>query len=152
MRILSVVSLKTFYRYGYTYLKEVVLRKADYKECKILESGFKNLHPIDFEDLYLIHLQSKLNHLSGTDKVALFSVVNLWIRNIVIRHHVEDLQLEDYTSVYKPRAKIYRDRNNQKKTMRETEVHKFSDGTLTRILEQLDLMVKDFGLFKFNPS
>ncbi|GJR07551.1 hypothetical protein Tco_0790203 [Tanacetum coccineum] len=152
MRILSVVSLKTFYRYGYTYLKEIVLRKADYKECKILESGFKNLHPIDFEDLYLLHLQSKLNHLSGTDKVALFSVVNLWIRNIVIRHRVEDLQLEDYTSVYKPRAIIYRDRNNQKKTMRETEVHKFSDGTLTRILEQLDHMVKDFGLFKFNPS
>ncbi|GKD15943.1 hypothetical protein Tco_1205101 [Tanacetum coccineum] len=32
MRILSVVSLKTFSRYGYTYLREIVLRKADYKE------------------------------------------------------------------------------------------------------------------------
>ncbi|GJY24519.1 hypothetical protein Tco_0398177 [Tanacetum coccineum] len=35
--------------------------------------------------------------------------------------------------------------------MRESEVHKFSDGTLTRILEKLDHMVKDFVLFKFNP-
>ncbi|GKB55930.1 hypothetical protein Tco_0912116, partial [Tanacetum coccineum] len=116
----------------------------------------------------------KLNHLFGSDKVHLFNAVNLWIRNIVIRKHVEDLQLviesyqiklnltepswdatdflfkEDYTIVSKPRVVIYKDRNNQKKMMRESEVHKFSDGTLTRILEKLDHMVKDFMLFKFN--
>nr|GEY74124.1 reverse transcriptase domain-containing protein [Tanacetum cinerariifolium] len=34
--------------------------------------------------------------------------------------------------------------------MRETAVHKFSDGTLTRIVEKLDVMVKDYVLFKFN--
>nr|GEW36817.1 hypothetical protein [Tanacetum cinerariifolium]GEW37788.1 hypothetical protein [Tanacetum cinerariifolium] len=76
-------------------------------------------------------------------------------RNIVIRKRVEDLQLgiesyqtklnleqpnwdasdfffkEDYTIVYKPRAVIYRDRNEQKKMMRINKVHKFNDGTLT---------------------
>ncbi|GJU37485.1 hypothetical protein Tco_1185839 [Tanacetum coccineum] len=36
--------------------------------------------------------------------------------------------------------------------MRETEVHKFSDGTLTRILEKLDYMVKDYELLKYNPG
>ncbi|GKG46049.1 hypothetical protein Tco_0498495, partial [Tanacetum coccineum] len=36
--------------------------------------------------------------------------------------------------------------------MRETEVHKFSDGTLNRILDKLDHMVKDFKLFKYNPG
>ncbi|GJY36778.1 hypothetical protein Tco_0422156 [Tanacetum coccineum] len=101
-----------------------------------------NLHPNDFEDLYLLHLQGKLNHLSGSDKVNLFNAVNMWIRNIVIRKLMEDLQLEDYTIVSKPQAKIYRDSNDQKKTMRETEVHKFSDGTLTRILEKLDTWLK----------
>ncbi|GKA25296.1 hypothetical protein Tco_0711405 [Tanacetum coccineum] len=35
MRILSVVNLKTISRYSYTYLKEIVLRRADYKEYKI---------------------------------------------------------------------------------------------------------------------
>nr|GEU30318.1 hypothetical protein [Tanacetum cinerariifolium] len=173
MRILSVVSLQTFSRYGYTYLREIVLRRADYKEYKILKADFKNMHLNDFEDLYLLHLQGKLNHLSGADKVYLFNAVNLWIRNIVIRQRVEDLQLgiesyqtklnltqlrwdasdfqfrEDYTIIHKPRAVIYRDRNNQKKMMRETKVHKFSDGTLTRILEKLDHMVKDYVLFKF---
>ncbi|GKF30351.1 hypothetical protein Tco_0100149, partial [Tanacetum coccineum] len=94
----------------------------------------------------------------------------------VIRKRVEDLQLgiesyqtklnltepnwdtsdilykEDYTIVSKPRAVIYRDRNDQKKMMRENEVHKFSNGTLTRILERLAHMVKDFMLFKYNPG
>nr|GEU63435.1 hypothetical protein [Tanacetum cinerariifolium] len=97
-------------------------------------------------------------------------------RNILIRHRVEDLQLgiesyqtklnitqprwdendflfkEDYIIVHKLRAVIYIDRNNQKKMMRETEVHKFSDGTLMRILEKLDYMVKDYELFKYNPG
>ncbi|GKE47209.1 hypothetical protein Tco_1478467, partial [Tanacetum coccineum] len=57
---------------------------------------------------------------------------------------------EDYTIVSKPRSVIYRDMNNQKKMTRESEVHKFSDGTLTRILEKLDHMVKNFVMFKFN--
>ncbi|GJX47593.1 hypothetical protein Tco_0272783 [Tanacetum coccineum] len=176
MKILSVVSLKTYSRYGYTFLKEIVLRRADYKEYKISEADFKNLHLNDFEDMYLLNLQGKLNHLSGADKVHLSTAVNLWTRNIVIRQRVEDLQLgiesyqtklnitqprwdatdflfkEDYTIVHKPRAVIYRDRNNQKKMMRETEVHKFSDGTLRQILEKLDYMVKDYELYKYNPG
>ncbi|GKG16217.1 hypothetical protein Tco_0358540, partial [Tanacetum coccineum] len=68
-------------------------RRSDYNEYKISEADFKNLHPNDFEDLYLLHLHGQLNHLSGADKVHLFNVVNLWIRNIVIRKRVEDLQL-----------------------------------------------------------
>ncbi|GJR73907.1 hypothetical protein Tco_0086272 [Tanacetum coccineum] len=130
-------------------------RRAVKSHMKILslisESDFRNLHPNDFEDLYLLHLQGKLNHLSSADKVHLFNAVNLWIRNIVIRKRVEDLQLgiesyqtklnltepswdatnflfkEDYTIVSKTKAVIYRDINDQKKMMRETEVHKFSD-------------------------
>nr|GEY67501.1 hypothetical protein [Tanacetum cinerariifolium] len=175
-QILSVISLKTYERYGYTFLKEIALRRADYKECKISEAEYKNLHPNDFEDLYPLHLQGQLNHLSRKDKVHLFNAVSLWIRNNVIRNRVEDLQLriesyqtklnltqpdwdasdflfkKDYTIVSKPRAVIYRDINDQKKMMRETEVHKFSDGTLNRILDKLDHMVKDFKLYKYNPG
>ncbi|GJY10372.1 hypothetical protein Tco_0378557 [Tanacetum coccineum] len=116
----------TYERYGYTFLKEIVLRKVDYNEHKILEANFKNLHQNDFEDMYLLHLQGKLNHLSGADKVHLFNAVNLWIRKIVIRKRVKDLQpgiksyqtklnltqpnwdasdflfKEDYTIVFKP--------------------------------------------------
>ncbi|GJS69323.1 hypothetical protein Tco_0702164 [Tanacetum coccineum] len=56
MRILSVICIKTYERYGYNYLREIVLRQADYKEYKISEKDFKNLHLNDFEDLFLLHL------------------------------------------------------------------------------------------------
>ncbi|GJS57919.1 hypothetical protein Tco_0652703 [Tanacetum coccineum] len=101
----------------------------------ISESDFRNLHLNDFEDLYMIHLQGKLNHLSGADKDA-----------------TDFLFKEGYTIVSKPKAVIYRDINDQKKMMQETEVHKFGDGTLIKILEKLDHMVKDFKLYKYNSG
>ncbi|GKF53450.1 hypothetical protein Tco_0160360, partial [Tanacetum coccineum] len=36
--------------------------------------------------------------------------------------------------------------------MRLNELYKFSDGTLTRVLEKLDHMVKDFHLFEYNKG
>ncbi|GJS15600.1 hypothetical protein Tco_0410072 [Tanacetum coccineum] len=131
---------------------------------------FQNHHPNDFEDLFLLNIQEKLNHLPKTDKTSLHTAVNMWIRNLVIRNRVGDLQLriesyqtkinlecpnwdaadyyfkEDYTIVPKPRAIVYRDRNDQRKLMRLNELHKFSDGTLTRVMEKTGPMVKDFHL------
>ncbi|GJX66772.1 hypothetical protein Tco_0301115 [Tanacetum coccineum] len=43
-------------------------------------------------------------------------------------------------------------KNDQRKLMRLNELHKFSDGTLTRVLEKLDHMVKDFHLFEYNKG
>nr|GEU62415.1 hypothetical protein [Tanacetum cinerariifolium] len=57
MRILNVVSIKAFSCYGYDYLKEITLRRADYQEYMIAEKDFKNLYPSDFEDLNLLLLQ-----------------------------------------------------------------------------------------------
>ncbi|GKC55862.1 hypothetical protein Tco_1083460, partial [Tanacetum coccineum] len=171
-----VIRVKTFEKYEYNYLREIILRRANYKEYKISEKDFKNLHPNDFEDLYLLNIQDKLNHLSKSDKIHLHIAVNIWIRNLVIRNHVGDLQLgiesyqtklnlkrpnwdatdysfkKDYTIVPKPRAVIYRDRNDQRKVMRLNEIHKFSDGMLTRVMEKLDHMVKDFHLFEYNKG
>ncbi|GJT24561.1 hypothetical protein Tco_0894498, partial [Tanacetum coccineum] len=168
--------VKVFEKYGYNYLREIILRRADYQEYKISEKDFKNLHPNDFEDLFLLNIQEKLNHLPKTDKTSLHTAVNMWIRNLVIRNRVGDLQLgiesyqtkinlerpnwdaadyyfkEDYTIVPKPRAVVYRDRNDQRKLMRLNELHKFSDGTLTRVMEKLDQMVKDFHLYEYNKG
>ncbi|GJU39892.1 hypothetical protein Tco_1192849, partial [Tanacetum coccineum] len=98
MKILSVVSLKTFSRYGYTYLKEIVLRRADYQDYKISEADFKNLHPNDFEDMYLLYLQGKLNHLSGSDKFpySTYSVSTLTRILEKLDHMVKDLRLFKY--------------------------------------------------------
>ncbi|GKE55558.1 hypothetical protein Tco_1494743, partial [Tanacetum coccineum] len=156
--------------------KEFYINKHIYKEYKISEKDFKNLHPNDFEDMFLLNIQEKLNHLPKTDKTSFHMAVNMWIRNLVIRNRVGDLQLgiesyqikinlerpnwdaigyyfkEDYTIVPKPRAVVYRDKNDQRKLMRLNELHKFSDGTLTRVMEKLDHMVKDFHLFEYNKG
>ncbi|GJS47412.1 putative nucleotidyltransferase, ribonuclease H [Tanacetum coccineum] len=93
MRILSVVRIKTYLRYGYDYLSEIVLRRADFQEHTIAEKDFKNLYPSDFEDLNLLLLQGHLDHLPGSDKRMLSTAVKLWTRNLVIRQRVEDFQL-----------------------------------------------------------
>ncbi|GJT28819.1 hypothetical protein Tco_0909094, partial [Tanacetum coccineum] len=71
MRILSVLSIKTYERYGYNYLREIVLRRADYNEYKISEKDFKSLHPNEFEDLNILHIQGKIDHLPKQDNVHL---------------------------------------------------------------------------------
>ncbi|GJS38890.1 hypothetical protein Tco_0563933 [Tanacetum coccineum] len=139
-----VVSLKTFERYGYTFLKEIVLHRADYKEYKISKTDFKNLHPNDFEDLYLLHLQDMQLGIESYQTKLNLTQPDWDASNFMFK--------EDYIIVSKPRAVIYKDKNDQKKMIRETEVHKFSDGTLNKILDKLDHMVKDFKLFKYNPG
>ncbi|GJS07393.1 hypothetical protein Tco_0364189 [Tanacetum coccineum] len=89
MRILSVVRIKAYSRYGYDYLSEIVLRRADFQEHTTAEKDFKNLYPSDFEDLNLLLLQGYLDHLSGSDKRMLSTAVKLWTRNLVIRQRVK---------------------------------------------------------------
>nr|GEY87253.1 hypothetical protein [Tanacetum cinerariifolium] len=68
MRILSVVRIEIFSRYGYDYMKKIVLRHADLNEHIIAERDFKYLYPSDFEDLYMLNLQGHLNHLPPKTK------------------------------------------------------------------------------------
>ncbi|GJS42781.1 hypothetical protein Tco_0567824 [Tanacetum coccineum] len=176
MRILSVVKIKAYSRYGFDYLSEIVLRRADFQEHAIAEKDFKNLYPSDFEDLNLLLLQGHLDHLPGTDKWMLSTAVKLWTRNLVIRQRVKDFQLgiesyqtqlnltkpgwdatgyefkHDYTIIESPRAIVFPVDNNDRRIMRFNEIYKFSDRTLTRILEALDYRVKEFKVKLLNPG
>ncbi|GKF05091.1 hypothetical protein Tco_0035759 [Tanacetum coccineum] len=162
MRILSVVRIKSYSRYGYDYLKEITLRRADHQEYTIAEKDFKNLYLSDFEDLNLLLLQCHLNHLPGSDIRMLSTAVKLWTRNLVIRQRVEGFQLgiesyqkqlnltkpgwdatdfefkHDYTITDSPRAVVFPVSNNERKIMRFNKIYMFSDGTLTNIMEALD--------------
>ncbi|GJY88784.1 hypothetical protein Tco_0503412 [Tanacetum coccineum] len=123
MRILSVISVKVFEKYEYNYLREIILHRANYQEYKILEKDFKSLHPNDFEDLFLLNIQEKLNHLPKTDKTSLHTAVNMWIRNLDATDYYFK---EDYTIVLNPRAVVYKDKNDQRKLMRLNELHKLT--------------------------
>nr|GEW42543.1 copia protein [Tanacetum cinerariifolium] len=130
--ILSFVRIKAFSRYGYDYLSEIVLRIADFQEHKIAKKDFKNLYPSDFEDLNLLLLQGHLDHLSGSDKCFEFK--------------------HDYTIIESPRAVVFPINNHERKITRFNEMYKFSDGTLTRILEALNYRVKDYRVNRLNPG
>ncbi|GJR35047.1 retrovirus-related pol polyprotein from transposon TNT 1-94 [Tanacetum coccineum] len=102
--------------------------------------------------------------------------VKLWTRNLVIRQRVEDFQLgiksyqtqlnltkpgwdatcyefkHDYTIIESPQAVVFPVDKNDRKIMRFNEIYKFSDGTLTRILEALDYRVKEFKVKRLNPD
>nr|GEY07693.1 hypothetical protein [Tanacetum cinerariifolium] len=140
MRILSVVRIEVYSIYG------------------------------DFEDLYLLNLQGHLDHLPPNDKKILFTAVNLWTGNLVIRQRVGDFQIviesyqtqlnltkprwdatgfkfkHNYTVIDSSRSVTFQDRNDTQKIMRFNEIHKFSDNTLQRIEEALDYRVKEFNM------
>ncbi|GJY32142.1 hypothetical protein Tco_0415637 [Tanacetum coccineum] len=148
-RILNVVRIKAYSRYEYDYLSGIVLRRADLQEHTIVEKYFKNLYPSDFEDLNLLLLQGHLDHPPGSDKRMLSTAVNLtkpgWdAKGYEFKH--------DYTIIESPRAVVFPVDNNERKIMRFNKIYKFSDGTLTRILEALDYRVKEFKVKRLNPG
>ncbi|GJU15939.1 hypothetical protein Tco_1143905 [Tanacetum coccineum] len=58
----------------------------------------------------------------------------------------------DYTIIESPRSVIFPVNNNERKIMRFNKIYKFSDGTLTFILETLDYIVKEFKINQLNPG
>ncbi|GJX30495.1 hypothetical protein Tco_0238574 [Tanacetum coccineum] len=146
MRILSVISVKVFKKYGYNYLREIILRRADYQEYKISEKDFKNLHPNDFEDLFLLNIQEKLNHLTKTDKTSLHTAVNMWIRNLVIRNRMGQLGIESY------QTKINLERPNWD----AADYYFKEDYTIVPNQEPLstktELIKENFHLFEYNKG
>ncbi|GJQ96475.1 hypothetical protein Tco_0007614 [Tanacetum coccineum] len=58
----------------------------------------------------------------------------------------------DYTIIESPRVVVFPVNNNERKIMRFNEIYKFSDGTLTRILEALAYRVKEFKIKRLNPG
>ncbi|GJS17204.1 hypothetical protein Tco_0411676 [Tanacetum coccineum] len=116
MRILSVVSLKTYERYGYTFLKEIVLRRDDYKEYKISEADFKNLHPNDFENLD----RNDQKKMMRETKVRKFSDGTLNGILDKLDHMVKDFKLFKFNLCMETRIWSEVDRRRSKEFM---EVH-----------------------------
>ncbi|GJR39180.1 hypothetical protein Tco_1214864 [Tanacetum coccineum] len=149
MRILSDVRIKAYSRYGNDYLSEILLRRADFQEHTIAKKDFKNLYPSDFEDLNLLLLQGHLDHLPGSKKQMLSTVLNLtkpgWdAKGYEFKH--------DYTIIESPRAIVFSINNNKRKIMQFNEIYKFSNGKLTRILEALAYRGKEFKIKRLNPG
>ncbi|GJW01839.1 zinc finger BED domain-containing protein RICESLEEPER 2-like protein [Tanacetum coccineum] len=115
------------------------------------------LHPKTLEALMCAQdwLWSQIKDRAQLDMLLAVLFLKKWKRmrsQHMDKEPVDYYFKEDYTIVPRPRAIVYRDRNDQRKLMRLNELHKFSDGTLTRVMEKLDHMVKDFHLYEYNKG
>nr|GEV28960.1 hypothetical protein [Tanacetum cinerariifolium] len=111
-------------------------------------------------DMILRRIEKKSDHTCG------FSVLSELkpTQDTVIRQRVEDFQLgiESYQTqlnLTKPgwdatssSMIVFSVNNTKRKIMRFNEIYKFSDGTLTRILEALAYRVKEFKIKRLNPG
>ncbi|GJW03976.1 hypothetical protein Tco_1562832 [Tanacetum coccineum] len=85
-KIISVQRIIVDKRYGYRYLKEIMVKRADQKEYMFTNQN-------DIEDLYLLKIQDKIHNLVGIDEFDLTNAQLLYIRRVMIKKRVEDAQL-----------------------------------------------------------
>ncbi|GJW72517.1 hypothetical protein Tco_0129434 [Tanacetum coccineum] len=169
-KILSVVSVIVDKQLRYGYLKEIVVRRVDWKLYKFMEGDFPRLHLNDIEDMLLLHVQNKLSNLERDVIVDLVVALRMFTRRYVIQKRVKDLHLgvesyqkklniyklqtnrayisfkEQYTTQSEPQGVIYEDMQNRKRLMCTDELHKFNDGTLEYVRDTLDYRAMNFML------
>ncbi|GKB00461.1 hypothetical protein Tco_0828454 [Tanacetum coccineum] len=155
--------------------EEIVARRAN--ECIVLitEPDYKNLNKNDIEDMYLLIMNGKVPDYAET---GLLWSLSVFIRSSVIWERVHDFQLgiESYQQkvnltaptmsfpgvekhrmfsiIYEPvHGIIYKNSKKEKRVMRHSEIHKFCDATLNRVLEGLKSYNKcmlKYSLYKEN--
>ncbi|GJZ53328.1 hypothetical protein Tco_0608213 [Tanacetum coccineum] len=153
--------IKTYWELGLEHkiVTEIVVRRANKCIVSITEQDYKNLNKNDIEDMYLLIINNKVPDYTET---GLLWSLSVFIRSTVIWERVHDFQLgvesyqqkvdltapiisypgiedhEVFTIVYEPvHGIIYKNSKKEKRVIRHSEVHKFCDATLKRVLEGL---------------
>ncbi|GKC11926.1 hypothetical protein Tco_1008708 [Tanacetum coccineum] len=137
----------------------MVARRANKCIVSIIEPDYKNLNKNDIEDMYLLIMNDKVPDYAET---GLLWSLSLFIRSSVIWERLHDFQLriESYqqkvnltaptisflgvekhkmfSNIYEPmHGIIYKNSKKEKRVMRYSEIHKFCDAMLNRVLEGL---------------
>ncbi|GKC11645.1 hypothetical protein Tco_1008427 [Tanacetum coccineum] len=158
-KIIQVV--KTYWELGHEhkFITEIVARRANKYLVSITEPGYKNLNKNDDEDIYLLIMNGKVPDYADT---GLLWSLSVFIRSTVIWERVHDFQLriksyqqkvnltaptmtfpgiedhEMFSIIYEHmHGIIYKNSKKEKRVMRHSEIHKFCDATLNRVLEVL---------------
>ncbi|GKC42310.1 hypothetical protein Tco_1060032 [Tanacetum coccineum] len=165
LSIKSVVRIVVKKKWGYGFLSSIVVRRSDDKEYEFSYVDLPRLSLNDVEDMYLLQVQDKLHHLLLEFVKDFNNALIMFIKRVVIRNMVEDIQLrvESYqqTNLTKPmmsfeeidqriaftmtathKGVVYLNQYNVKSLMKLSEVKKFCDGTLEKIQENLIEFVK----------
>ncbi|GJY11428.1 hypothetical protein Tco_0379613 [Tanacetum coccineum] len=128
MRILSVVSVHVKKKFGYGYLKEIVVKRADQQLYKFKGGDFPYLHPNNIEDMLLLLTQNKLFNLDGDVIVDLGTLL----------HGLKNFRLE-----YNRNSNMPRREWTEKDPKRTGYVLRKIDGQLLkrRIMRSIEVLV-----------
>ncbi|GJS99981.1 hypothetical protein Tco_0821151 [Tanacetum coccineum] len=143
IKILSIIRISIDREFGYGYLKEIVVRRANQKDYIFNEADFKRLYLNDIEDMYLLIVLNK-----RVEDVQL-GVESYQTKLNITRPQVKCDGLEakeTYTIMYEPRGVAYFNKNNDQYLMSMDELHKFIDGTLKIVRDILNTRLHNFVL------
>ncbi|GJZ02020.1 hypothetical protein Tco_0519981 [Tanacetum coccineum] len=89
--------------------------------------------------MLLLAVQHKLFHLDQNVIVDFIVALRMFTRSLILKRHVEDLQLG-------VERIIYEDLDKQKRVLRADELYKFLDSTLKSVRDEIHHRVLDFRL------
>nr|GEX46917.1 hypothetical protein [Tanacetum cinerariifolium] len=96
-------------------------------------------------------VSSELKPTQDTDFQLVIEIYQTQLNLTILEWDATGFEFKhDYTIIESPRAVVFSVSNNERKIMRFNEIYKFSDGTLTRILEALAYRVKEFKIKRLN--
>ncbi|GJR90612.1 hypothetical protein Tco_0214623 [Tanacetum coccineum] len=91
--ILAVTHVKVMRKHRYSYLEEIIVRRADNVLYRFKEGDFPRLRITNMEDMLILVVQNRLTNLSGDDVADFTIALRMFTRSLVIQKRVEDLQL-----------------------------------------------------------
>ncbi|GJT52375.1 hypothetical protein Tco_0978532 [Tanacetum coccineum] len=114
MKILSIVRISVDKQCGHGYLKEI--------------------------DMFLLYYQNKLHHFDGNVQTDLAVALWFFIRRIVLKHIVEDVQLG--VGSYQTKLNLTR----PQVSVPEDEVYKFGDATIMKVRDEQKYRLDNFRI------
>ncbi|GJY40165.1 hypothetical protein Tco_0427435 [Tanacetum coccineum] len=106
-----------------------------YSNSKIIQPDYKNLNKNDIEDIYLLIMNGKVPDYADIGLLWSLLKVNLTAPTMTFPI-IEDHEM--FSIIYEPvHGIIYKNNKKEKRVMRHSEIHKFCDATLNRVLEGL---------------
>ncbi|GJY23149.1 hypothetical protein Tco_0396807 [Tanacetum coccineum] len=161
-RITEVVRITTDQPHGLDFMEQIIVMRENDKPDSFSEADFKYLNKNDIEDLYYLCRNKKVNYR----ETKLMNSLITFIRSRVIWERVHDFQLgiesyqikvnltaptltfpgieahEPYSIVDKPSTGlIYLNNKDEKRVMYLTEIVKFCDATLEKVLKEVKLKI-----------
>ncbi|GJV42021.1 hypothetical protein Tco_1420461 [Tanacetum coccineum] len=139
-RIITIVRVNVKKKWGYGFLTSIVVKRSNNKEYEFSYADLPRLSLNDVEEMYLLKVQGKLHHLKLDFEMDFINAPLLYIRKVVIKNRVEDVQLgidkkRPYITFGTEKGIVYLNKHDMNSLMKLDEVHKFYDAVAKKLKE-----------------